>query len=115
MSTDTEWSKSSVEALALRVRGEMIPVTSKFCYFSTIPIAEEDLKKYLNDPIAAVSPAIGAGLPRIGIILAPFIEKGNGKGGDSIAFEHPNESRHIPCSRVALDAAPREISISTRQ
>ena len=103
MSTDTECSKSTVESLALRVRGEMIPVTSKFCYFSTIPIAEEDLKQYLNDPIAAVSPAIVAGLPRIGIILAPFIEKGNGKGGDSIAFEHPNESRHIPCSRVALE------------
>ena len=58
MSIDTEWSKSTVEGLALRVRGEMIPVTPKFCYFSTVPIAEEDLKQYLNDPIAAVSPAI---------------------------------------------------------
>jgi hypothetical protein len=103
MPIDTDWSKFTVEELALRVRGEMIPVTSRFCHFSTIPIAEEDLKQYLNDPIAAVPPAIVAGLPRIGIILAPYIQKGNGKGGDSVTFERPSESRHIPCSRVALE------------
>src|ERR1022692_1769822 len=103
MSIDTEWSRMTVEALALRVRGEMIPVTAKFSYFSTLPIAEEDLRQYLNDPIAAVSPAIVAGLPRIGIILAPYIEKGNGKVGDCVTFERPSESRHIPCSRASLE------------
>jgi hypothetical protein len=103
MSIDTEWSRLTVEALALRVRGEMIPVTTKFSYFSTLPIAEEDLRQYLNDPIAAVSPAIVAGLPRIGIILAPYIEKGNGKGGDCVTFERPSESRHLPCSRASLE------------
>ena len=103
MSIDTEWSKFTVEDIALRVRKEMIPVTAKFSYFSTTPIAEEDLKQYLNDPIAAVSPVIIAGLPRIGIMLAPYIEKGNGKGGDSVTFERPSESRHIPYSLVTLE------------
>ena len=103
MSIDTEWSRLTVEALALRVREEMIPVTAKFSYYSTLPIAEEDLRQYLNDPIAAVSPAIVAGLPRIGIILAPYIEKGNGKVGDCVTFERPSESRHLPCSRASLE------------
>ena len=48
----------TVEDLAVRFRSEMIPITSKFSYFSTLPIAEEDLRQYLNDPISAVSPAI---------------------------------------------------------
>jgi hypothetical protein len=103
MSIDTEWSKFTVEDLALRVRKEMIPVTAKFCYFSTAAIAEDDLKQYLNDPIAAVSPAIIAGLPRIGLMLAPYIEKANGKGGDSVTFERPSDSRHIAYARVELE------------
>ncbi len=58
MSTEAEQPKTTVEELAARFRGEMIPLTSKFSYFSTLPMAEDDLRQYLNDPIAAISPAI---------------------------------------------------------
>ena len=88
-----------VSELAARVRGELIPLTGKFSYFTTIPFAEDDLRQYLNDPISAISPKIVAGLPAVGIILAPFLERGNGKG-DWITFERPGESRHIPSSRT---------------
>jgi len=93
----------TVEELAARFRGEMIPVTTRFFYFSTIPMAEEDLRQYLNDPIAAVSPALIASLPKIGIILAPYLEKGNGKEGDCVSFERPPEPRHIASSRRDID------------
>ena len=102
MTTGAEQPKSTVAELAARFRGEMIPITSRFSYFSTLPIAEDDLKQYLNDPIAALPPAAVAALPPIGIILAPFIEKGNGKGGDSVTFEAPAEARRSPCSRLEL-------------
>ena len=48
MSNDAERSKTTVEELAARFRGELIPLTSKFSYFSTLPIAEEDLRHYLG-------------------------------------------------------------------
>lgn len=102
MSTDAERSKSTVEELATRSRADMIPLTTGFSYFSTPPMAEEDLRQYLNDPIAALSPALVAGLPNMFIILAPYLEKGNGKGGDSVTFERPSEARHIPSSRFEL-------------
>jgi hypothetical protein len=89
----------TVQEIAERFRADMIPVTSKFDYFATLPIAEEDLRQYLNDPIAAISPAVVAALPLVGLILAPYIEKGNGKEADSISFERPSEARHIPFSR----------------
>src|SRR6476469_8501794 len=98
MSTDPGRSKLTVEELATRYRSEMIPVTSKFSYFSTLPVAEEDLRQYLNDPISAISPAIVAALPPMGIILAPYLEKGNGKEGDCITFERPSESRQVAFS-----------------
>src|ERR1700694_2147133 len=99
MPIEAERSKIPVEELAARFRSEMIPVTNKFSYFSTLPIAEDDLRQYLNDPIAALSPAIVAGLPKVGVVLAPFLEKGNGKEGDCVTFERPPEARHIAFSR----------------
>jgi len=99
MATDGEKAKLTVAELAARFRGEMIPLTSRFSYFSTLPIPEDDLKQYLNDPIAAISPAIAAMLPPTGFILAPYIERGNGKEGDSVSFERPSESRQVRYSR----------------
>lgn len=103
MSTDAGRSKMTVEDLAARFRSEMIPITSKFYYFSTLPIAEEDLRQYLNDPISAISPTIAAGLPKIGLLLAPYLEKGNGKEGDCVTFDRPPEARQIQCSTRELD------------
>ena len=99
MPIDAEKPKLPVEELAKRFGGEMIPLTGKFSYFTLLPIAEEDLRQYLNDPIAALSPVIVAALPPTGIILAPYVEKANGKGVDSVTFERPPDSRHIPSAR----------------
>ena len=103
MSTDEGRSRLTVEELAARFRSEMIPITSKFSYFSTLPLAEDDLRQYLNDPISAISPAIASSLPKMGVILAPYLEKANGKEGDCVTFERPAESRQIACSIRDLD------------
>jgi hypothetical protein len=88
-----------VGELASRLRDELIPLSNKFSYFTTLPIADEDLRQYLNDPISAISPAILDALPRIGIILAPYLEKGNGKG-ENVTFEKPLESRQVLSARA---------------
>lgn len=95
MSTGAEPSRMSVDELAAQFRGQLIPLTSKFSYFSMMPVAEDDLRQYLNDPIAAISPAIVQILPKIGLILVPYLEKGNGKGGDWMTFDRPAEHRQI--------------------
>src|SRR5436190_11612665 len=66
MSTDAGRTRLTVEELANRFRGEMIPLTSQYSYFSTLPMAEDDLRQYLNDPISAISPAITGVLPKMG-------------------------------------------------
>ncbi len=96
MSNDPERSKTTLEELALRLAGKLTPLNGNFSYTCIHPIAEEDLRQYLHDPIAAISPALAATLPRIGIILAPFVEKANSKSAGSIATERPLESRHVP-------------------
>jgi hypothetical protein len=99
-STETDRSKLTVEELANRFRAEMVPLGGKFAYFTAMPVAEEDLKQYLDDPIAALPPAISEILPRVGVILVPYLEKGNGKGSDAVAYEKPSENRQMVASRT---------------
>jgi len=91
--------KVTVEEMTVRVQGEMIPLNHKLSYFSTVPMAEEDLRQYVKDPVAAISPAIHATLPKLVLLLAPYLEKGNGKEGDSVAFDRPPETRLLACTR----------------
>jgi hypothetical protein len=118
MPSESGQARITVEELASRFDGEMIPLTGKFSYFSILPMAEEDLRQYLHDPIAALSPAIISLLPKISLFLAPYLEKGNGKSGDTVSFERPMESRFIPASRrehencLVLALAVKEVEVA---
>jgi len=103
MPNDAERSKTAVAELASRLRGEMIPLTGKFSYFCVLPIADDDLRQYLNDPIAAISPAVAAILPPMGLLLAPYLEKGAGKEKDNVVFERPADGRQILSSRFDME------------
>jgi len=100
MPIPTENAKLSVEDIAARFRGDLIPISNRFSYFSTLPIAEEDLKQYLHDPISAISPAICEFIPPVGIVLVPYLERGNGKHGDQVSFEKPTDARSLTAART---------------
>jgi hypothetical protein len=89
----------TIADLAARCRGEMIPLTGKFSYFSIVPMADEDLRHYLRDPIAALPAVVIGSLPQVNIILAPYLEKGGvasgPRSGDAVSFERPADSRQI--------------------
>ena len=115
-STETDRSRLTVEELANRFRGEMVPLNSKFAYFTAMPVAEEDLKQYLDDPIAALPPAICEMLPSIGVILVPYLEKANGKEGDLVSYERPHDNRHMVASRyITGDAATLVFAIKDEE
>jgi hypothetical protein len=100
MPTETDRAKVTVEELITRIGSELTPLGTIFSYFLVTPIAEEDLKQYLEDPIAALPQAICEELPKVGIVLVPFLEKGNGKHGDQVSFEKPSDQRQIFASRL---------------
>src|SRR5580704_13933931 len=100
MPIETDRAKVTVEELITRVEAQMTPLGTSFSYFLTTPIAEEDLKQYLEDPIAALPPAICAALPKISVLLAPYLEKANGKHAESICFERPPEARQAFAARL---------------
>src|SRR6516162_999151 len=100
MSVQQELSKVSVGQFAERFRSEMIPLSNTFSYFcASVPLSEEDLKEYLEEPIAALPPAISGLLPKVSIMLVPYLERVDGKEkgaarfDDFVCTEKPPENR----------------------
>src|SRR5260221_8730299 len=103
-------SKLSVGQLAERFRSEMIPLSNTFSYFcASIPLSEEDLKEYLEEPIASLPPAISSLLPKVSILLVPYLERANGKEKgdvrkeDFVCTEKPPENRLSWVTQVRFD------------
>lgn len=57
----------------------MLELAPKFAYFAALdPFSDEDLRDYLSDPIAALPPAVIKQLPRVEVLLVPYLERSNG-------------------------------------
>jgi hypothetical protein len=104
MPAQFDLSKLSVRQFAERFRAEMIPLSNTFSYFcASVPMSEEDLKEYLEEPVAALPPMIAAALPRISILLVPYLERITGRdggkdggryaGGKDAGKEHAGKAR----------------------
>src|SRR5258706_8061335 len=111
MPAQLDLSKLSVTQFAERFRGEMIPLSKTFSYFcASVPISEEDLKEYLEEPVGALPPAIAGALPTLSILLVPYLERGNGPekkkaeppAADYVSIERPPEGRLSPYTQLKL-------------
>jgi hypothetical protein len=110
MPAQLDLSKLSVTQFAERFRGEMIPLSKTFSYFcASVPMSEEDLKEYLEEPVAALPPAIAGALPKISILLVPYLERGQGHekrkapaAADYVSIERPPEGRLSPYTQLKL-------------
>jgi hypothetical protein len=111
MPAQPDLSKLSVTQFAERFRGEMIPLSNTFSYFcASVPMSEEDLKEYLEEPVAALPPTIAQALPKVSILLVPYLERGDGHekrktappAADYVSIERPPEGRISPYTQLKL-------------
>jgi hypothetical protein len=110
MAAQPDLSKLSVGQFAERFRSEMIPLSNTFSYFcASVPLSEEDLKEYLEEPIASLPPAISSLLPKVSIMLVPYLEradgkeKGNERRDEFVCTEKPPENRLSLATQVQFD------------
>jgi hypothetical protein len=108
MPAQTDLDKLSVEEFASRCRDAMIPVSNRFSYFPASPLNEEEVKEYIEEPVASLPPALIGALPPVCIALVPYLEKPNGKGkaagpGELVCFEKPAEKQQTPSSLAVSD------------
>jgi hypothetical protein len=113
-------SRVSVGQFAERFRAEVIPLSNTFGYFcASVPMSEEVLKEYLEEPVAALPPAIATMLPRISILLVPYLERSAERAavrtasrkkrmalekvGDFVVAERPAEGQQSWASQVSFE------------
>ena len=81
----------SVGQFAERYRREMIPLRKPFSYyFTALPLTEEDIREYLDEPIAALPPSVVSQLPKISILLVPYLEKTRERGNRPLGGDGPS-------------------------
>jgi hypothetical protein len=111
-------SRVSVGQFAERFRSEVIPLSNTFGYFcASVPMTEDVVKEYLEEPVAALPPSIAAMLPRISILLVPYLERCNERGSkakrktravlekasDFVVAERPANGRQSWASQVSFE------------
>ena len=103
-------SKLSVRQFAEQLRGEMIPLSNSISYFcASGPMSEEELKEYLEEPVAALPPAIAAALPKLSILLVPYIgrkakapPKAKADTSEYVSSEKPPASQTSASAQIDL-------------
>lgn len=118
MSAQTDLARFTIEQFAERFRQEMVPLGNKFSYFFiALPLAEEDLKEYVEEPIGALPPSIAGALPKISICLVPYLERVNGKDSSRIvSLAKPPEPKQALSARlVGKDGAVLVFAVEGRE
>src|SRR5438105_585761 len=104
MPAQVDLSKLSVRQFAERFKGEMIPLSNTFSYFcASVPLSEEDLKEYLEEPVAALPPGVAAALPKISILLVPYLERSNGTGSPKAPAKDSNRAKLAASEYVSIE------------
>jgi hypothetical protein len=105
MSVELAPAKVKIEDFASTFREQLIPLNPQFSYFCSPAMVEEDVRQYLHEPISAIPAGVCALLPKsVALMLVPFLEKLNGKGGIRISFERVPEPKQAPCYALANSA-----------
>jgi hypothetical protein len=122
IAAQTSLSRVSVGQFVEKCRAEVIPLSTTIGYFcASVPMSEEVLKEYLEEPVAALPAAIAAMLPRISILLVPYLERSGErkatktaaatarkkrpaeKVSDFVVGERPAEGRQSWTSQVSFE------------
>jgi hypothetical protein len=106
MSSPTLPSRLRLAQFANDFRHEMVPLANRICFFAAaVPLSEDDRRELLEEPVAALPPAIAALLPEMRILLVPYLcrPRAHRKRESSDTFvstEPPDSSEAVESSTV---------------
>ena len=103
MPSGNELSNMGVLDFTKRFRKEMIPLSNRFSYFSAVPLNEDEVKEYLEEPIAALPPGIQEQVAQALVFLVPYLEKPAAKRLQLVTFEKPQPKNESPLAQFTSD------------
>jgi hypothetical protein len=99
MAVNSDLARPTLGEFLQRIRKELVPLNHQFCYFlAGTQFTDEDVREYLSEPIAALPPGLAARLPKVCLLLVPFLDRTNGKNGSVdtgvvVRFDEPPRNR----------------------
>ena len=103
MPSENGHSRDTIDELARRLRAETLAINKQFSWYPLLPLAEEDQRPYLQDPIESLPPGVRALLPKVNVVLVPYLEKGTGRTATAVVRTKPSESKLALSARVEQD------------
>ena len=94
-------SKVQVDSFVAHCNGQTVPINNAFSYFAAMPVEEADLRRWLYEPVAAIPPNVAEVLPKLRIILVPYLEAGSSAPANGKA---PKASSHSKDGRKKADS-----------
>ena len=85
-------TKIPLEAFAGQCQRSLQAIHERVSYFSAVPLEADQVRQYLNEPIAALPKTLLEHLPPVRLVLVPFLEKGPNGSTDLVCFERPQRS-----------------------
>lgn len=74
-------AKLHLGEFANRFRSESVPLGETFSYFvGAMPLSDEDTKEYLEEPVASLPATVLAALPKLFVLLVPYLERPGSDG-----------------------------------
>jgi len=88
-----------VDDAAAGMRPRLIAASPRVSYCIAAQVADEDLKQFIQEPIASLPPSVVDALPKLELMLVPYLEKANGRGA-VVSQEKPEEAKRLWFSRA---------------
>ncbi len=80
MPPPTNQQRITLGQFADRFKNDMVPLGARFSYFcAAVSLSDDDLREYLQEPVAALPVKVSALLPPIQILLVPYLERNPGR------------------------------------
>ncbi|MBM3744550.1 MAG: hypothetical protein FJW34_01985 [Acidobacteria bacterium] len=103
MADQGEQARLSAREFAAQVRREMVPLSNTCAYFAALPLGEEDMRGYLEEPTAALPPAAQSLLGGMFLLLVPYLELGPRPGEEQVSFDKPAPRREAWAAQFSLE------------
>lgn len=82
-------TKIPLEAFAGQCQRSLQEIHERISYYSSLPLEPDQVRQYLNEPIAAIPKTLLEHLPPLRLVLVPYLEKGPNGSNDLVCFERP--------------------------
>jgi hypothetical protein len=107
MSASARFHRAPLKEFREATKAELVSLKPRFSYFAAVdPFTEEDLRDYLEDPLAALPPSVLTLLPEIVLLLVPYLDQSNGKekGGSEkhVAKSGPRRRQPVTADQASL-------------